>query len=132
MKLRKFGGYLAATLAMATATDAHAASYIVCNLQVVAVGTTPDGAVFANFNVSGTTVQWWLCSTTGTTTVNTTPTTTVTIPSSACQATLAQLMTIRASGGAVTMMFTGPTACTAAALPASVTVPNPYPGQIMF
>lgn len=131
MKLRKFGGYLATALAMATATDAHAA-FIVCNLKVVAVGTTPDGAVFANFNVSGTTVQWWLCSTTGTTTVYTTPTTSVAIPSSACQATLAQLMTIRASGGEAILGFDGPTACTAAALPASVTVPNPYPGQIIF
>jgi hypothetical protein len=131
MKLRKLGGYLAAALAMAMATDAHAA-LVGCTLPVVGVGTTPDGAVFANFNVAGTTVQWWFCSTTGTTTVNTTPTTTVAIPSSSCQAMLAQLMTVRASSGAVTLLFTGPTACTAAALPASVTVPNPYPGQIVF
>ena len=131
MKLRKFGGYLAATLAMAMTTDAHAA-FVACNLKVVAVGTTPDGAVFANFNVSGTTVQWFLCSTTGTTTVNTTSTTTVAIPSSSCQAMLAQLMTSRASGGAITLLFNGPTGCTAAELPASVTVPNPYPSQIML
>ena len=131
MKIRKLGGYLAATLAMAMATDAHAA-FIVCYARVVVVGTTPDGAVFANFNVSGTTVQWWLCSTTGTTTVHTTPTTSVAIPSSACQATLAQLMTIRASGAQAILGFDGPTGCTAAELPASNTVPNPYPGQIMF
>jgi hypothetical protein len=132
MKLRKLGGYLAATLAMAMATDAHAQSFIVCYVKVVAVGTTPDGAVFASFDVSGTTVQWWLCSTTGTTTVNTAPTSSVAIPSSACQATLAQLMTIRASGGQAILTFSGPTACTAAALPASQTVPNPYPSQLIF
>lgn len=131
MKLRKFGGYLAATLAMTMATDAHAA-FIVCTLQVTAVGTTPDGGVFANFNVSGTTVQWFLCNTSGTTTVNTTPTTSIAISPAACQAMFSQLMTIRASGGAVVLGFNGPTACTPAALPPSVTFPNPYPGQIIF
>jgi len=129
-KLWKIVGYIFSVISLSFATDSNA--FVVCPAQVTAVGLTPDGTIFANFNFSGTVIQYWLCNTTGSTTVTVSPGTNLTIPSAACQALFSQLMTARASSGSVNLFFAGPTSCAPSALPSSVTVPNPYPGQIIF
>lgn len=128
--LKKIAVVSASFLAVAQASYASA-STIVCSLPVSAVGLTPDGSLFVNFNVQGTYVQWWLCNVSGSVSV-TVDNTNTTITSSACQAMLSQFLTLRSSGTPAQVVFNGPASCTATALPGSLTFPNPYPAQFIF
>lgn len=129
-KYPKVAGWLLATILLAFADPASADIY--CPFTISGLTLDTWGNVIGNFTSSGNSYSWFLCSTSGTVTVNNGYGPAGNLTSGSCNALYAQLLTVRASGQTVTLSFHGPASCTPAALPAQSTWLNPFPTYFTF
>jgi len=118
-----------ALLGLATPTVANAD--IVCALTVSNLWITPDGWINVALSGTGFDKGWWLCPVSGSTSIND-GYGAKTITSDSCKAIWSQLLTLKAAGKPINLMFHGPVDCTAASLPADGTQPNPFPSNFGF
>ena len=126
--LRNLGASLA-VIGMAVPAEVYANADCTCN--VAAVGIDPTGAVVAQFSGYGYVRQWWLCSVSGSVTVNL-GYGSGTMSSEACKAFYSQLLTARASNRSVVLSFYGPNDCLTGSLPPTNAQPSPYPYNSFF
>jgi hypothetical protein len=130
--MRKFRKSVAIALsAMALAITNQARADVGCAFTITALAMTGDSGVNVSLTNNGNYFWWYVCSMTGSITVNTgygTPA----ITSESCKALWSQLLTARASGRQITLWFHGPNDCNPASLPPTGTWMNPYPSNFVF
>ena len=109
----------AAFAALAVSTSAWAD--VSCPFQITGLNVTPDGWVNISVAGSGYVRGWWICPTSGSTTVND-GYGSRTISSDSCKTIYSQLITSKATGRRINLIFHGPADCTSANIPADGTM----------
>lgn len=113
-----------ASLAVSSAAQAD----ITCSFSISELSIDTSGNVVGLFANSGTVYTWYLCALQGSVSVSNNYGN-QTVVSGACNGIYSQLLTARAAGQPINISWHGPTACTAAQLPASgnTSFISPYP-----
>lgn len=109
--IRAIAAISALTMSSASLAD------IVCPFQVGTLSTTPDGWISVSLNSGTYWKNWWLCPTSGSTSVND-GYATRTVSSDSCKTIFTQLVTAKATGRRIHLFFYGPANCNSASLPA--------------
>jgi len=123
--------WLATVALLGLITPTAADADVACALTISNLWITPYGWINVGLSGNGLDIGWWLCPVSGSTSIND-GNTTKTVSSDSCRAIWSQLLTLKAAGKPLNLMFHGPTDCTAASLPANGTQPTPFPENFGF
>lgn len=105
------------TALSALAVSSTAFADVGCPFQIGTLSTTPDGWISVALNSGTYWKSWWLCPTSGSTTVND-GYATRTVSSDSCKTIFTQLVTAKATGRRIYFNFHGPADCASGNLPA--------------
>lgn len=106
------------TAVSALSMSSAALADVVCPFQVGTLSVTGDGWISVSFNSGAYWKNWWLCPTSGSTTVNDGYSASRVVSSDSCKTIYTQLVTAKATGRRIHLFFHGPADCTSASLPA--------------
>jgi hypothetical protein len=110
--IKTFAAFSALAISSASLAD------VICPFQVGTLSTTPDGWISISLNSGTYWKNWWLCPTSGSTTVNDGYSASRVVSSDSCKTIYTQLVTAKATGRRIYFFFHGPADCASASLPA--------------